>query len=205
MKLRGQRIELGEIESVIMRLSLSSEITNCVVIKFNHNNEEHLVAYLQTTVDLDHNILRDHCMKHLPLYMIPSLFILLNRFPLNPNGKLDRKALPSSDFSLLLSSNSTLINDQPQTEMERQVALIWCEILHLNSIPGINISFFRLGGHSLLLMELHHTYQTQFHRSINISDLFRHTTIVDHVRLFKDHQMNIIESKWHSLNITEGK
>jgi hypothetical protein len=203
VKLRGQRIELGEIETVIMRSS--SQITNCVVIKLDHNNEEHLVAYLQTTVHLDNTILRDDCIKYLPLYMVPSLFVLLDRFPLNPNGKLDREALPSPDFSLLLSANWTIVNDQPRTEMEQEISSIWIQVLNLESIPSINMSFFRLGGHSVLLMKLHHRYQTKFHQSINISDLFRHTTIVDHVRLLKDHKISIIKSKWHSLNIIEGK
>ena len=204
VKLRGQRIELGEIETVIMRSS--SNISNCVVIKVTHNYEEHLVVYLQTTTDLDQLMIRDYCTQHFPLYMVPSLFILLDHFPLNENGKLDRQALSPPDFSLLLhSSNVTLENDDPQTDVERKIASIWIEVLCLETIPSINMSFFRLGGHSLLLMKLHHRYQTQFNQSINISDLFRHTTIIDHVRLLKDHQMNLTESKWHSLNIVEGK
>ncbi|CAF5021252.1 unnamed protein product, partial [Rotaria sp. Silwood1] len=201
VKLRGQRIELGEIEAVIMRLS--SDITNCVVIKLNHNNEEHLVAYLQTIAQLDNNMLRDECIKYLPLYMVPSLFILLDRFPLNPNGKLDRKALPSPDFSLLLSSNVTVVDDEPRTDIERQVSSIWSQILHLTMIPSINMNFFKLGGNSLLLMKLHHAYQTQFHYSVNISDLFRHSTIIDHAQLLQSQQL-IIEPQWNSLHINKG-
>jgi aryl carrier-like protein len=202
VKLRGQRIELGEIETVIMRSS--SQITNCVVIKLNHNNEEHLVAYLQTTAHLDNTMLRDDCIKHLPLYMVPSLFVLLHRFPLNPNGKLDRKALPSPDFSLLLSSNLTVGNEQPQTEMEQQVSSIWSQILHLKAIPPITTNFFQLGGNSLLLMKLHHKYQTQFHQSINISNLFRHATIIDHVQLLEEHQ-ETIQTQWQSFHLNKGK
>ncbi|CAF3894979.1 unnamed protein product, partial [Rotaria sp. Silwood1] len=201
VKLRGQRIELGEIEAVIMRLS--SDITNCVVIKLNHNNEEHLVAYLQTIAQLDNNMLRDECIKYLPLYMVPSLFVLLDRFPLNPNGKLDRKALPSPDFSLLLSSNVTVVDDEPRTDIERQVSSIWSQILHLTMIPSINMNFFKLGGNSLLLMKLHHAYQTQFHYSVNISDLFRHSTIIDHAQLLQSQQL-IIEPQWNSLHINKG-
>ncbi|CAF3887584.1 unnamed protein product [Rotaria sp. Silwood1] len=201
VKLRGQRIELGEIEAVIMRLS--SDITNCVVIKLNHNNEEHLVAYLQTIAQLDNNMLRDECIKYLPLYMVPSLFVLLDRFPLNPNGKLDRKALPSPDFSLLLSSNVTVVDDEPRTDIERQVSSIWSQILHLTMIPSINMNFFKLGGNSLLLMKLHHAYQTQFHYSVNISDLFRHSTIIDHAQLLQSQQL-IIEPQWHSFHVSKG-
>jgi hypothetical protein len=201
VKLRGQRIELGEIEANIMRSS--SEITNCVVVKINHNNEEHLVAYVQTKVPLNIRMLREECTNHLPLYMVPSLFVLVDHFPLNPNGKLDRKAL-LPEFSLLLSSDPNVRDEQPQTEMERQVSSIWCQVLHLKSIPSTSISFFKLGGNSLLLMKLHHTYQTQFHQSINISDLFRRATIVHHARLLEAVQMTV-EPQWHSFHITKGK
>jgi aryl carrier-like protein len=136
--------------------------------------------------------------------MVPSLFVLLDRFPLNPNGKLDREGLPSPDFSLPLSVNSTVVNAQPQTEMEQQVSSIWSQILHLKAIPSITINFFQLGGNSLLLMKLHHKYQTQFHRSINISDLFRHATINDHAQLLEEHQ-ETIQPQWHSFHLTKGK
>ena len=202
IKLRGQRIELGEIEAVIMRSS--SEIINCVVLKRNHDNEEHLVAYIQTKVTLNISMLRDECTKHLPLYMVPSLFVLIEHFPLNPNGKLDRKALPPPDFSLLLSSDPTVTDEQPRTEIERQVSSIWCQVLNLASIPSTTSSFFKLGGNSLLLIKLHHIYQTQFHRTTNISDLFRRATIIDHAQLLEAHQI-VSEPQWQSFHITKGK
>jgi hypothetical protein len=201
IKLRGQRIELGEIEAVIMRFS--SQIINCVVVKWDHDNLEHLVAYVQTKVPLNIRMLREECTNHLPLYMVPSLFVLVDHFPLNPNGKLDRKAL-LPEFSLLLSSDPNVRDEQPQTEMERQVSSIWCQVLHLKSIPSTSISFFKLGGNSLLLMKLHHTYQTQFHQSINISDLFRRATIADHAQILETHHVTV-EPQWQSFHITKGK
>ncbi|CAF1470753.1 unnamed protein product, partial [Adineta ricciae] len=202
VKLRGQRIELGEIETVIMRSS--SDITNCVVIKLDHDQIEHLVAYVQTEVHFNVNILRDECMKHLPLYMVPSLFVLIDHFPLNPNGKVDRKALPSPDFTLLASSGSLMgEGEEPRSEMEQQVSSIWSQVLHLESTPSINMSFFKLGGNSLLLMKLHHTYQTQFHQSINVSDLFRRATIHDHAQLLEVSEINT-HPTWHSLQVTKG-
>ena len=203
VKLRGQRIELSEIEGMIM--GLSSEIINCIVIKCDHDNVEHLVAYIQTNVHINVNILRNQCSKYLPLYMIPSLFIQMDQFPLNINGKIDRKAFPSPDFSLLISAIDSTTNDEkPQSQMEQQISIIWTQILFLKSIPSMNMSFFRLGGHSLLLMKLHHRYQTEFHQSIDISDLFRYTTIADHCRLLKNSHTNSTESKWESFHITEG-
>ncbi|CAF4978012.1 unnamed protein product, partial [Rotaria sp. Silwood1] len=198
--LRGQRIELGEIEVVIMRFS--SEITNCVVVKYDHNNLEHLVAYVQTKIHFNVNILRDQCTNQLPLYMVPSLFILIDQFPLNPNGKIDRKALPLPDFSLL-SLNVTDIVEHPHTKIQQQVSSIWCQVLHLESIPSINMNFFKLGGNSLLLIKLHHAYQMHFNQSITISDLFRHATIIDHAQFLEDHQITI-ERQWESFHITQG-
>ena len=202
VKLRGQRIELGEIEAAIMRFS--SEITNCVVVKLNHGNDEHLVAYVQSKVPLDISMLHDECTKYLPLYMVPSLFVLIDRFPLNPNGKLDRKALPPPDFSLLLAFKSTVTDEQPHTDIERHVSSIWCQVLNLASIPSTTSSFFKLGGNSLLLIKLHHIYQTQFHRTTNISDLFRRATIIDHAQLLEAHQI-VSEPQWQSFHITKGK
>jgi hypothetical protein len=204
VKLRGQRIELNEIETVIMRTS--SDITNCVVMKVDHDNLEYLIAYVHTTIP-EGDKWRDECSKQLPLYMVPSLFICLDHFPLNPNGKLDRKALPKPDFtSLALSLESIESDDQQRTEMEQQVATIWCHVLHLESIPSTTISLFKLGGNSLLLMKLHHSYQTQFQKSLNISDLFRRPNIVDHARLLKAHEEHVThESTWHSLNIVDGE
>jgi hypothetical protein len=205
VKLRGQRIELAEIEAVIMQTGMS--IANCVVVKLDHDNVEHLVAYVETTKPTEIEQLRDECSKQLPLYMIPSLFVPLDHFPLNSNGKLDRRALPKPDFSSLLSSLKSMANDEQQrTEMERKVAMIWCHLLHLQSIPLTNISLFKLGGNSLVLMKLHHAYETQFQQSLDIRDLFRRATIADHARLLVGHQIRpIVESKWHSLNVIEGK
>jgi hypothetical protein len=182
----------------------SSEITNCVVVKLDHNSAEHLVAYVETKVHLDVNKLRDECSKDLPLYMMPALFVLINNFPLNLNGKLDRTALPMPDFSLILSSDPTLRDEEPRTEMERRVWSIWCQVLNLQSIRSTSISFFKLGGNSLFLMKLHRTYQTQLQQSINISDLFRRSTIVDHAQLLEVQQVTV-EPQWHSYNITRGK
>jgi aryl carrier-like protein len=203
--LRGQRIELTEIEAVIMRTA--TNITNCVVVKLDHDHVEHLVAYVQTTTPTEIDKLRDECSKQLPLYMIPSLFVSLDHFPLNSNGKLDRRALPKPGLSSLLSSSKSMANDEQQrNEMERQVATIWCHLLHLQSIPLGTISLFKLGGNSLILMKLHHAYQTQFQQSLDIRDLFRRATIADHARLLEAHQKPpTVESKWHSLNIIEGK
>ena len=91
IKLHGQRIELGEIE----RCLLDTPISACVVTKWG---DDHLIAYVQTNGDIDGKQLREHCQAHLPPHMIPSIFIILDKLPLNANGKIDRKLLPSPQF-----------------------------------------------------------------------------------------------------------
>jgi acyl-CoA synthetase (AMP-forming)/AMP-acid ligase II len=121
VKIRGQRIELGEIESIIMEIA-----TMCIVIKITHLNNEYLVGYVETKSSQDE--LHQHCSSRLPLYMVPSFFVVLEKLPLNQNGKIDRKALPKVDFDLLfVCSNET---NQPLTEMEKKVFGIWCQVLH---------------------------------------------------------------------------
>ncbi|CAF1575317.1 unnamed protein product, partial [Adineta ricciae] len=85
IKLRGQRIEPGEIERCV--LEASPHISKCVVVKWEDN---HLIAYIEG-FDVDEDKLRKHCQSRLPIFMIPSAFIVLEKLPLNANGKLDRK------------------------------------------------------------------------------------------------------------------
>jgi hypothetical protein len=199
-KLHGQRIDLGEIESVLR------EITgHCVVVKTKYLDDEHLVAYAETKrSEYD---LRQHCLSLLPLYMVPSFFVILDKLPLNENGKIDRKALPSVDYSSL--SVSPIEGDQPVTEMETKVFAIWCQILpHLTSMPSTSTSFFSLGGNSLSLMKLFRLYWKDFKQyHIDISDLFRRSTIGDHAQLLLQNQCDnaIISDCWHSLNIIQGE
>ncbi|CAF5181234.1 unnamed protein product, partial [Rotaria sp. Silwood1] len=130
IKLHGQRIELGEIE----RCLLNTSITACVVIKWD---DDHLIAYVQGS-DIDEEQLRKHCQSHLPPHMVPSLFIVLDKLPLNANGKIDRKHLPppSSLFSKSLpldySNNSEI--KTALDEIESAVHTLWCDILQQNHI-----------------------------------------------------------------------
>ncbi len=204
IKLHGQRIELGEIERCLLNTSISA----CVVIKWR---EDHLVAYVQSS-DMNEKQLREHCQSHLPSYMIPSIFMIMEKLPLNPNGKIDRKHLPQPDFSNLssthLKNNLELLS--PRNEIEVIVHHIWCDVFQQNQI-SIDTNLFTIGGHSLLLMKLFHRYKTQFHlqtNTISIADLFQRPTIIGHAQLI--HQtvrsiQNVDDFTWSSLNLIQGK
>ncbi len=204
IKLHGQRIELGEIERCLLNTSISA----CVVMKWG---DDHLVAYVQTS-DMNEEQLRQHCQSHLPPHMVPSIFMVLEKFPLNANGKIHRKNLPAPHFSPLSSRHlqNYVKPSSPTSATEVIVHSIWCDIFQQNQI-STDTNIFTIGGHSLLIMQLFHQYKTQFHlktSNLSIADLFQHPTIAGHSELIRqtyDNTPNIDDSPWLSLNLIRGK
>ena len=202
IKLRGQRIELGEIERCLLNIT---SISACVVMKWN---DDYLVAYVQSS-DINEQELCEHCQSHLPLHMIPSFFIILDKLPLNPNGKIDRKQLPSPDFSLspLMSSDKSVT---PLNQFEERIHTIWCQVLHCNENHiSRTTNFFSVGGHSLLFIELYHHYQSVFNfdtHTLSIAPFLQQPTIFQHSQLLQTVIMNNIRAtQWHTLHINEGR
>ncbi|CAF1292884.1 unnamed protein product [Adineta steineri] len=141
--------------------------------------------------------------------MIPSLFVILDKLPLNPNGKIDRKLLPSPNFSSMYLTNPHELL-LPVTETEVIIHHIWCDLLKQTQI-STNTNIFTLGGHSLMIMQLFNRYKIEFHletNTLSITDLFQHPTIIDHAQLI--HQTmnatnNINDFHWSSLHIMKAK
>jgi hypothetical protein len=204
IKLHGQRIELGEIERCLLNTSISA----CIVIKWG---DDHLVAYVQSS-NIDEKQLREHCQSHLPPHMVPSKFMVLDKLPVNANGKVDRKLLPSPYFSHLSSTGHRIGIEllAPKNEIELTIHQIWCEILQQNQI-SIDTDIFTIGGHSLLLMQLFYRYKIEFHletKTLSIADLFQHPTIIDHAQCIHQaigNTQNIDEHHWCSLHLTHGR
>jgi acyl carrier protein len=111
--------------------------------------------------------------KHLPEYMVPSTFMVIDAFPLTPNGKVDRRALPAPAESRLEIEVSYVA---PRTDTEKELALIWAEVLHFDHI-GANHDFFALGGHSLLATQVISRVQKRFNREVALQTLFEHPTV----------------------------
>ncbi len=201
IKLHGQRIELGEIERCLLDTSISA----CVVTKWG---DDHLVAYVQSS-DIDGGQLREHCESHLPPHMIPSIFIVMEQLPLNANSKIDRKLLPtpSLSFMTLPTANESSLS---HNELEEQVHNVWCHVIRCvgQRIPTTT-SFFSIGGHSLLFIELYHRYQVLFHfdtHEIFIAPFLQQPTIGQHAQLLQTIIGNRIErTKWHTLHINQGR
>lgn len=192
VKIRGQRIELGEIECCLMEI-----VSNCVIIK----HDEKLVAYVQAGMDMNEDRLRVHCQSHLPLHMIPSIFIIMEQFPLNSNGKIDRKSLPEPQ-----KSSTSVIEHQPKNEIEERVHSLWCSVLSRDRISTM-ASFFAIGGHSLLLMELYQLYQFMFvvdKENFSINAISTNPTIAQHAQLLQKYPIAKQHLTLHTLNIVKG-
>lgn len=147
VKVRGYRVELGEVESALLAAE-GVEAAVCTAKKDNHGNDV-ICAYYVSVSRQSADLLRSRIAERLPDYMLPSFYIPLERLPYTPNGKLDRKLLPSPydmDGSLLLS-------EPPSSEAEARVLEIWRSVLGIGSL-GVTDDFFNAGGHSLNLLKL---------------------------------------------------
>jgi amino acid adenylation domain-containing protein len=150
VKVRGLRIELGEIEAVLDR---HQAVRQCVVVAQEKTGDKVLVAYVerqQTELTLAVSDLRAYLSEHLPAYMVPSIFVVMEKLPLSPNGKIDRKALPAPDQGRIEGAGEFVA---PRDPLEQMLAQIWSKILGVRRI-GIHDNFFELGGHSLLAVRI---------------------------------------------------
>jgi acyl carrier protein len=174
VKIRGYRIEPGEIEAMLAKHADVAQ--NVVVARADSSGEQRLVAYViaRAGVTLDPADLRKFLAHDLPEYMVPSTYVALEQFPLTPNGKIDRKALPEPGTSVLAVSTSYAA---PTNEIETAVAGIWQEVLKVPRV-GRNDNFFDLGGHSLLIVQVQSRVQKQLGRVLPIVEFFQYPTVV---------------------------
>ncbi|WP_152103883.1 AMP-binding enzyme, partial [Rhodococcus aetherivorans] len=145
VKFRGQRIELGEIESVLLA---DPAVRSAVARVVDTDMGQQLVAYVVPVPggEIDEQELRSGLGKALPSYMVPSAFVVLDEFPLNASGKLDRKALPAPVFEAREFR-------APATPIEEIVAGVFAEVLGVGRV-GADDDFFALGGNSLVATQV---------------------------------------------------
>ncbi|KAF9271493.1 hypothetical protein BGZ68_003544, partial [Mortierella alpina] len=170
IKIRGYRIELGEIETC---LAEHPQVREAVVLALSRGSDEkRLVAYVvaEPNENLVHT-LREYLSVSLPEYMIPSAFVRLDVFPLNNNGKIDRRALPEPVSDSLITSDYV----PPEGELETALAAIWSDLLKVERV-GRNDNFFMLGGHSLLAVRLMNRVLS-FGVHVSLSTLFSSPTL----------------------------
>ncbi|MDQ1355344.1 MAG: hypothetical protein QG657_5654, partial [Acidobacteriota bacterium] len=170
VKIRGFRVELGEIENLIIK---HDRIKDTVVeVKEDETGDKYLVAYFVSDIELSDTELREYLLKGLPDYLIPSYFVRLKNIPLNCNGKVDRKALPSPVIKV---SGGYVA---PRDEIEKRLVKIWSKVLNLKEdIIGIDDSFFRLGGHSLKATMLIAKISKELNVQLPLEKLFKNPQI----------------------------
>jgi amino acid adenylation domain-containing protein len=163
VKVHGYRVELGEIEAALRE---HDSVREAVVLL----REEQLVAYVSPQ-DAAPGELRERLKGALPPYMVPSVFMALERLPLNANGKIDRQALAA----LPLEKSSTRPIAAPQTDTQKALVAIWRELLQAE--VGIDDDVFDLGAHSLMAMKALTQIRDRFDVSLSLRNLFEHPTI----------------------------
>ncbi|NOR44474.1 MAG: amino acid adenylation domain-containing protein, partial [Candidatus Delongbacteria bacterium] len=170
VKIRGFRIELGEIESQLLQVEGIDE--SIVVAREDDSGDKVLVAYYVSNKDVEISEIRISLQRVLPDYMIPSFFMKLEAIPLTPNGKVDKRSLPSPDIE---------VGDDyvgPRNEVEEKLVDIWSEVLNLDKDKiSVNANFFELGGHSLKATILASKVHKAFDVQIPLSEIFKNSTV----------------------------
>lgn len=185
-KIRGFRIELGEIEVILSQHHAVEEAV--VLVREDLESDKRLVAYLVSNSELNpgrrvgqseisrreaklHQVLRQYLQEKLPNYMVPQAFVFLKELPRLHNGKVNRQALPAPEGIPL-----QLNYEPPQNEVERAIAQIWQEVLHVDKV-GIDNNFFDLGGHSFSLIQVQSKLRQIFKQDLSIMELFKFPTV----------------------------
>jgi acyl-CoA synthetase (AMP-forming)/AMP-acid ligase II/acyl carrier protein len=173
VKVRGFRIELGEIEAT---LRTHPGVRDSVVLaREDTPGDRRLAAYIvpHTTSAPAASDLKRFLKDRLPDHMLPSAYMILEAFPLLSSGKVDRKALPAPEST---RPDLDVVFVMPRNEIERSIAMIWQEVLNVETV-GIHDNFFDLGGHSLLAVKAHSRLQEVFKRDISMVELFKYPTV----------------------------
>ncbi|WP_156933318.1 non-ribosomal peptide synthetase, partial [Xenorhabdus cabanillasii] len=194
VKLRGFRIEPGEIEAKLMQCHGVKEAVVLVREDLREGlheetsdekigNQKRLVAYLLAAegVELVPAELRQQLAQHLADYMLPSAFVTLESFPLTPNGKLDRQALPVPDLSAVIARGY----EAPVGETEIILAKIWQDLLRVERV-GRHDHFFELGGHSLFAVQLASRVRQELAQELPLQQLFARPLLADLAQVLSD-------------------
>ena len=182
IKRHGQRIELGEIEQCLLNIT---SISACVATNWD---DDHLVAYVQSS-SVSENELRHHCQSRLPSHMVSSLFIALEKVPLNANSKVDRTLLPLPHFPRLVNPDQT--NPLLLTPLKQTLCDIFQEAFHTRS-SNVNMSFFQMGVSSLDAMQAFSLIQQKISSRVDAGLLFANSFVQQLARAIESSSMTII-------------
>jgi acyl carrier protein len=186
VKIRGFRIEPGEIEAV---LATHPDVASVVVVARADEGRKHLVAYVVAAGEqLDTADLRSFLAGSLPDYMVPAAFVVLDRLPLNSNGKLDRKALPAPDWGVVPRPEHV----PARTDTERALVQIYRTVLGVDRV-GVGDNFFELGGDSIQSMLITAKANAAFDVTLTPRDVMTARTVEALAHVVEDHILGDLE------------
>jgi len=209
VKIRGFRIELDEIEVILSQHQAVEQAV--VLLREDVESDKRLVAYIVSNSELNsgrrvvqsetprreaklRQALRQYLQEKVPNFMVPQAFVFLDALPRLPNGKVKRQALPAPE-----GIHPQLDYVPPQNEVERAIAQIWKEVLHVDKV-GIDNNFFDLGGHSLSLIQVQSKLGKMFKQNLSIMELFKFPTVNVLAKYFNQEQSEQSDfQKIHSL------
>ncbi|MEK3889669.1 amino acid adenylation domain-containing protein [Bacillus sp. FSL K6-3431] len=194
LKIRGYRVEPEEVTSVL--LGHDSVVDAIVATKEDQEGNNDLYAYLVLKEGENGLGVKEYLSSKIPYYMMPSIFVKLDKIPLTSNGKLDVKALPEIDDSSSIRAEY----EMPRDSVERKIAEIWEEVLEVEKV-GVNDSFFEMGGNSLKVMFL----TAEIHRQFNVNIPMRESFNAPTVRGMSEYIKKASENKYSSLQPLENR
>ncbi|ANZ40480.1 hypothetical protein BBK82_35175 [Lentzea guizhouensis] len=181
VKIRGFRVETAEIEAVLAKHP--DVVQAAVQAQVDHNGVKRLVAYVVSTAAPSDDELRAFLLRSLPDYMVPSAFVVLDRLPLNSNGKVDRKALPAPDWDLDRRTEHVA----PRTSAERAIARAWAEVFGVDpDRVGAHDDFLSLGGDSIQALRVVSRLRTALDVPLSTRDLMDARTVAGLADLLAD-------------------
>ncbi|NIM15275.1 MAG: amino acid adenylation domain-containing protein [Candidatus Aminicenantes bacterium] len=170
VKIRGFRVEPGEIENQLRAVKGIKEAV--VIARDDHTGQKYLCGYIVLAAEIDHQEVKNILSRTLPAYMIPTYFMELDKIPLTPNGKVDRRSLPVPEVE------KSDIYAPPGNETEEKMVEIWSEILDIKKeVIGIHDNFFERGGQSLKVTMLAARIHEVFQVDVPIGEIFQNPTI----------------------------
>lgn len=179
VKIRGFRVELGEIESKIQSKEDINEVV--VMVKTDKFNQNELMAYISSDVELNPKEVRQYLSERLPEYMIPSKIIQIEKIPLTINGKIDKAKLLEQEGKMLAVELVDYV--APETEIEIILVNIIKNLLEIEEL-GVNEDFFSIGGNSLKLIELISALRQEGY-NIDISEIIKNPVIREFSKLIE--------------------
>ena len=193
LKIRGFRVELGEIE---IQMAACPGVLEAACAAKGQGENRILVAYYKAAAEIPPETLRSFLSKTLPDYMRPAFFVHLKKWPLTPNGKLDRNALPDV---------ATRVVDRPPTStLEMEIAEIWEQVLQFRGLNRDD-NFFHIGGNSLLAVRLQSELRAQLNLQFSIADFYEDPTIRALAEGFRSESLKIAAADVEAARLSPWK